>query len=99
MLQQGITTLKQGDEDRSKLLSVFKTDTASVLFATDSFWEGVDTPGEALEVVIICRLPFRVPTDPVAKARMDAIEKAGGNSFMEMSLPEAVLKLKQGSEG
>ncbi|HOV65187.1 MAG TPA: helicase C-terminal domain-containing protein, partial [Spirochaetia bacterium] len=96
MLQQGITTLKQGDEDRSKLLSVFKTDTASILFATDSFWEGVDTPGEALEVVIICRLPFRVPTDPVAKARMDAIEKGGGNSFMEMSLPEAVLKLKQG---
>ncbi len=92
----GITVMKQGDADRSRLLARFRKDTASVLFATDSFWEGVDTPGDSLQMVIICRLPFRVPTNPVVKARMDAVSKSGGNPFMELSLPEAVMKLKQG---
>ncbi len=92
----GIPCLKQGDDERSRLLDAFRSDTNSVLFATDSFWEGVDTPGESLSVVIICRLPFRVPTDPVLTARMEEIDRRGGNSFMELSLPDAVTKLKQG---
>ncbi len=92
----GITVLKQGDDDRTRLLERFKTDTASVLFATSSFWEGIDTPGDSLKVVIICKLPFMVPTDPVIAARMEAVESRGGNQFMEYMLPEAVIKLKQG---
>ncbi len=93
---QGLTVMKQGSLDRSRLLSNFNTDISSVLFATDSFWEGVDVPGNSLKLVIICRLPFRVPTDPVIKARIEAIEKKGGNAFMDLSLPEAAMKLKQG---
>ena len=92
----GITLFKQGDDDNKKLLGNFFINKNSVLFATDSFWEGVDVPGESLSVLIICRLPFKVPSDPVIKARMELIEKNGGNSFMEYSLPEAVIKLRQG---
>jgi ATP-dependent DNA helicase DinG len=92
----GIPAFKQGDDDRSRLLTKFRDDTASVLFATDSFWEGVDTPGEALEVLILCRLPFRVPSDPVLKARTEDIRNRGGNPFVELALPDAVIKLKQG---
>jgi len=91
-----IELLRQGFEDRARLLKRFGEDTSSVLFATDSFWEGVDTPGESLRLVIICRLPFRVPTDPVYQARLEAVEKRGGNSFRELSLPEAVMKFRQG---
>jgi ATP-dependent DNA helicase DinG len=94
--EQGISCLRQGDDERSRLLSHFTNDTASVLFATDSFWQGVDAPGDTLRLVILCRLPFRVPTHPVALARMDALEREGGNPFMDLSLPEAVTKLKQG---
>ena len=94
--RMGITVMRQGDDDRSRLLLSFNTDIASVLFATDSFWQGVDAPGESLQVVIICRLPFRVPTDPVVMARMEAIERRGGNAFIELSLPEAVMKFRQG---
>ena len=94
--QAGITLFKQGDDDNKKLLGNFFINKNSVLFATDSFWEGVDVPGESLSVLIICRLPFKVPSDPVIKARMELIEKRGGNSFMEYSLPEAVIKLRQG---
>lgn len=92
----GITLLKQGDDDRFKLLSKFKEDTASVLFATDSFWEGVDVPGESLRQVVIVKLPFGVPSDPVFSARSEIVEKNGGNSFMELSVPEAVIKFRQG---
>jgi ATP-dependent DNA helicase DinG len=67
-----------------------------VLFATESFWEGVDAPGNALEVLILARLPFRVPSDPIVKARVEDIESRGGNSFYEYNLPEAVIKLRQG---
>jgi len=67
-----------------------------VLFATDSFWEGVDAPGETLQVVILCRLPFRVPSEPILRARMAAIEGEGGNPFAELSLPDAVVRLRQG---
>lgn len=92
----GIRTLVQGSDDRSRLLSMFASDTNSALFATDSFWEGVDTPGESLRVVIICRLPFRVPSDPVLEAKHERIVSKGGNPFGELSLPEAAIKLKQG---
>jgi ATP-dependent DNA helicase DinG len=91
-----IACFRQGEDDRSRLLDRFKTDSSSVLFATDSFWEGVDAPGDTLQVVIIAKLPFKVPTDAVQKARAEAIERGGGNSFMDMSLPTAVMKLKQG---
>jgi ATP-dependent DNA helicase DinG len=96
LAELGITLLKQGEDERSKLLETFKADISSVLFATDSFWEGIDAPGETLQLVVICKLPFRVPTDPVQLARSEAIEKRGGNAFMEISLPEAVIRLKQG---
>ena len=96
LLAMGITVLRQGDDDRSRLLGRFQKDEASVLFATDSFWQGVDAPGKALEVLILCRLPFRVPSDPILKARTSAIEAVGGNAFGQMALPEAVIRLRQG---
>lgn len=92
----GIPLLRQGEEDRSKLLSRFKELEASVLFATDSFWEGVDAPGETLEVLILSRLPFRVPSDPILQARMEALKQRGGNPFWDLALPDAVMRLKQG---
>ena len=88
--------MKQGDDDNSKLLDAFKKEKESVLFATDSFWQGVDIPGESLSQVIIVKLPFTVPNDPVFVARSEAIEKRGGSSFMELSVPEAVIKFRQG---
>jgi ATP-dependent DNA helicase DinG len=93
---QGIRCLKQGDDDRSRLLKTFLEDRSSVLFATHSFWEGVDAPGDTLRLVALCRLPFRSPNEPVFKARCEALDKKGGSSFMELSLPEAVMKFKQG---
>jgi ATP-dependent DNA helicase DinG len=92
----GIRCLKQGDDDRTRLLQTFLADETSVLFATDSFWEGVDAPGDTLRLVILCRLPFRTPNDPVFEARREALEQRGGNPFMELSLPESVMKFKQG---
>ncbi len=92
----GMTILRQGDDDRARLLETFRTDESSVLFATDSFWEGVDAPGDTLLHVIMVKLPFRVPNDPVHAARSEAIELSGGNPFMELSLPEAVVRFRQG---
>ncbi|MCR4938496.1 MAG: helicase [Treponemataceae bacterium] len=94
--KEGIPVLKQGDDDRFRLLELFKKDKDSVLFATDSFWEGVDVPGESLSHVIIVKLPFGVPSDPVFAAKSEAIEKRGGNPFMELSVPEAVMHFRQG---
>ena len=81
---------------RHQLLADFKEDIHSVLFGTESFWTGVDVPGEALSNVIITRLPFAVPDHPLTAARIEHIEGRGGNSFVEYSVPEAVLKLRQG---
>ncbi len=93
---QGYRCLRQGEMNRHKLLRTFQSDPASILFATDSFWEGVDVPGRSLELVIIARLPFRVPSEPVLEARAEAIERAGGDPFMEYTVPQAVIRFKQG---
>jgi len=92
----GYNIMKQGNASRHELLEKFKSDETSVLFGTESFWEGVDVPGEALRQVIVARLPFSVPDDPVAEARQDEIERNGGNPFREYSLPMAVIKFRQG---
>ena len=92
----GITPLRQGEATRTQLLDRFRADTASVLFATDSFWEGVDVAGDALQCVILPKLPFRVPTEPILEARAEAISADGRNAFIEYSVPQAVIKFRQG---
>ncbi|HOX84973.1 MAG TPA: helicase C-terminal domain-containing protein [bacterium] len=92
----GIQTLKQGSENRHSLLNRFRDSRNSALFATDSFWEGVDVVGDALQLVIITRLPFKVPNEPVIEARYEAIEKMGGNPFIDYAVPLAVIKFRQG---
>ncbi|MBX2992810.1 MAG: DEAD/DEAH box helicase [Bacteroidetes bacterium] len=94
---RGIKLLVQGiDRQRHDLLQEFKRDVHSVLFGLDSFWQGVDVPGEALEHVIITRLPFAAPNHPLIEAKLEEIARRAGNSFMEYTLPEAVLKFRQG---
>ncbi len=94
---RGNLLLEQGGEyDRSTMLRIFRETPHAVLFGADSFWTGVDVPGENLSMVIITRLPFASPGSPVISARQERIEKEGRNSFAHYSLPEAVLKFRQG---
>ncbi|MDF1613769.1 ATP-dependent DNA helicase [Desulfurivibrio dismutans] len=88
--------LVQGEAPRSLLLEEFRRQTRSVLLAVASFWEGVDVPGESLSCVIIDKLPFEVPSDPVIMARVDKIKAEGGNPFFDFQVPRAVLTLRQG---
>jgi len=95
--EKGFNVLRQGvGLGRSKMLSRFKTESGSILFGVDSFWQGIDVQGGALSNVIITKLPFSVPDHPVTEARIEDIEKRGGDAFLEYNLPEAVLKFKQG---
>jgi len=89
--------LIQGSAPRSELLDRFRSAGNAVLLGTNSFWEGVDVRGEALSCVIIDKLPFATPDDPVLQARADALKKRGGNAFMDYLLPNAVIALKQGT--
>ncbi len=92
----GFPLLLQGTAPRSVLLERFKNTAAAVLFATSSFWQGVDVPGEQLSCVIVDRLPFAVPSDPIVAARVRALQDDGRNPFSEFQVPQAVLALKQG---
>lgn len=86
----------QGDRGKRELLETFRTTENAVLFATSSFWEGVDVEGEALSLVVIDKLPFANPSDPLTKARLEMVEQRGGNSFRDVSLPTAAIALRQG---
>jgi ATP-dependent DNA helicase DinG len=87
---------KQGDDNRQALLNNFKKTERSILFGTDSFWEGVDVAGDALRCVIIVKLPFKVPTEPIIQARAEAIIAQGKEPFFEYAIPHAIVKFKQG---
>jgi len=92
-----ITLLGQGiDGGRHAIINRFKTEENSFLFGTDSFWEGVDVPGKALELLLITKLPFDVPSDPVIEAKSELITRQGGNPFRDYAIPEAVIRLRQG---
>lgn len=86
----------QGEAPRAQLLQQFVKSRNAILLGTDSFWEGVDVPGDPLRGLVIPKLPFKVPSEPITSARIEAIEARGGNSFGEYMLPHAAIRLKQG---
>jgi ATP-dependent DNA helicase DinG len=88
--------LVHGETTRDSLLARFRVTRGAVLIGTASFWEGVDVPGDALRGLVIGKLPFKVPTEPLTSAHCEAIERAGGDAFAEYMLPHAALRLKQG---
>jgi ATP-dependent DNA helicase DinG len=92
----GYPILKQGDAQRNQLLHQFIQTKRSVLFGTSSFWEGIDVAGDALRCVIMVKLPFKVPNEPIVAARTEFILQEGGNPFIEYSVPNAIVKFKQG---
>jgi len=95
--KMGIKLLAQGmGTARSALLEQFKAEKKSVLFGTDSFWEGVDVRGDALQILIIEKIPFAVPSEPIIEANNEELQNQNRNAFMEYYLPEAILKLRQG---
>ena len=97
LARRNIALFAQSDGmPRSKMVEAFKADVNSVIFGADTFWQGVDVPGEALSNVIITRLPFSVPSHPLLEARLEDIRRHGGSPFVEYQVPEAVIKLKQG---
>ncbi len=92
----GYACLLQGTENRDLLLRRFKNDHNSILFATSSFWEGVDVPGDALRLLVLAKLPFAVPTDPLVQARIEMLQEQGVDPFTNYSVPQAVIRFKQG---
>jgi len=89
--------LLQGSAGKNELLERFRDTPNAILVGSQSFWEGVDVKGEALSLVVIDKLPFNPPDDPVLAARIEQINRAGGNAFMEYQVPRAVIALKQGA--
>jgi ATP-dependent DNA helicase DinG len=88
--------LVQGEGQRDHLLRRFRESGSALLLGTDSFWEGVDVPGRALRTLVLAKVPFRVPTEPLTAARLELLESQGGDGFRDYLLPLAALKLKQG---
>ncbi|MCB1957560.1 MAG: ATP-dependent DNA helicase, partial [Rhodocyclaceae bacterium] len=94
---EGLDLMLQGEQSRAELLNRFRESGKAILVASQSFWEGVDVPGDALSVVIIDKLPFAPPDDPVLAARIEHLRRSGANPFFDYQLPRAVISMKQGA--